>query len=112
MADGLSGITSGMDWGALIESTIEKARKPAAQWEKQVDTLELKKEIYGNVSSAFYTLRNTLTTLKLETTFLKKQAELQSLTTGRDAASIMKATVKPEAAISQWNIDVKKIATT
>ena len=112
MADGLSGITSGMDWGALIEKSIEKARKPAAQWEKQVDTLELKKEIYGNVSSAFYTLRNTLTTLKLETTFLKKQAELQSLTTGRDAASIMKATVKPEAAISQWNIDVKKIATT
>lgn len=112
MADGISGITSGMDWGALIESTIEKARKPAVQWEKQVDTLELKKEIYGNVSSAFFSLRGTLTTLKLETTFLKKQAELQSLTTGRDAASIMKVTVKPEAVISQWNIDVKKIATT
>ena len=112
MADGISGITSGMDWGALVEAEIKKARKPAEQWEKQIDTLELKKEAYGKVSSAFFALRSTLSTLKLETTYLKKDAELQSLTTGREAASIMKVTAKPEAAISQWTIDVKKIATT
>ena len=112
MPEGLSGITSGMDWGALVEAEIKKARKPAEQWEKQIDTLELKKEVYGKVSSAFFALRGTLTTLKLESTYMKKDAELQSLTTGREAASIMKVTAKPEAAISQWTIDVKKIATT
>ena len=46
MADGLSGIASSMDWGALVEAEIKKARKPAEQWEKQIDTLELKKEVY------------------------------------------------------------------
>ena len=66
MPEGLSGITSGMDWGALVEAEIKKARKPAEQWEKQIDTLELKKEVYGKVSSAFFALRGTLTTLKLE----------------------------------------------
>ena len=111
MASGLSGITSGMDWGALIEETIKKARKPAEQWEKQVELLNLKKEIYGKISSNFFELRSGLTQLKLESTYLSKQAEVTATDAGKNAASILKVTTKPESPLSNWRINVLETAT-
>ncbi len=109
----VTGISSGIDWGSIIDKTIEAAKKPATQWQNKIDTLEVKKTLYQQLSSEFYKLRNTLTPLKLESTYLAKTAEFAVRTpAGADPASIVKATVKTDAAISSWDLDIQQIART
>lgn len=107
----IAGVSSGIAWDEIINKTLEKAAKPAQQWQNQIDKLEVKKTLYQDLSSEFQKLRNTLTKLRLESTYKTKMAEFSVQTPpGKDAASIIKATVKPDAVIASWDIDVKQIA--
>lgn len=114
MADSLfqvTGISSGIDWGAIIDKTIEASKKPATQWQKKIDTLEIKKTLYQELSSEFFKLRNTLTPLKLDSTYLNKKAEYYVHSpVGADAAGIVQATPNANAEIAKWELDVKQIA--
>lgn len=114
MSDSLfqvTGVASGIGWDEIIEKTITAAKKPATIWQNKIDTLEYKRTLYQEISSSLFKLRNTLTPLKLESTYKKKAAEFAVRSpVGGDAASILKATVKPEAEIAQWNINVKQLA--
>jgi|GEM_PF-757366 len=107
----VTGVSSGIDWGSIIDQTIEAAKKPATQWQTKIDSLEIKKTLYQQLSGEYYALRNTLTSLKLESTYLAKTAEfvVQS-PAGADASGIVKATVKTNAAIASWDLDVQQIA--
>ena len=109
----ITGVSSGIDWGAIIEKSIEAAKKPATKWQSKIDTLEVKKTLYQQLSSEFYKLRNTLTPLKLESTYLAKAAEFSVYSpAGADASSIVKATPKTSAAIAAWDLDIQQIAKT
>jgi flagellar capping protein FliD len=107
----VTGIASGISWDEIISKTIEAASEPATQWQKKIDTLEYKKSLYEELSSAFFKLRNTLTSLRLTSTYKSKVAEFSvSNPPGGNADAIVKATVSTDAEISQWKITVDQIA--
>ncbi|MDR0615647.1 MAG: flagellar hook protein, partial [Synergistaceae bacterium] len=119
----VTGIASGISWDEIIAKTLEAARKPEAQWQTKIDTLEYKKSLYQELSSSLYKLRNTLTTLRLTSIYKSKTAEFAVRNAGQavsstpgvvkasNAADIIKATVSADAEFANWKIDVQQLAT-
>ncbi len=107
----IPGISSSIDWGAMADKLLENARKPEEVWIAERDTLELKIGLFNEFSGSLKTLRTSLTSLKLESTFRAKLAEFSSLS-GGDAAGIVSAVVDADAAISQHEIEVIQKALT
>lgn len=109
----ITGVASGIGWDEIIDEMIKSAGKPKEQWQSRIDTLELKKSLYQEVQSSVYTMRSTMTTLKLPSAYKKKTAEFtikSSASNTQDANGIVKATVNANAEIAQWDIDVKQLA--
>ncbi len=108
----LAGVSSGIAWDEIINKTLEKAKKPAEQWQSQIDKLEVKKYLYQDLSSQFNKLRNSLTSLRLEKAYKSKMGEFTvHQPVGGNADSIVKATVQQSAEYSSWEIEVKQTAT-
>lgn len=107
----MPGVASGMDWGSMLDKVMEKARKPEEVWLEQKDTLELKIDLYKELSASIKQARTALTPLKLESTYLNKQAEMVVLSGGSSSDAIVKATVKSTAAICRHEIEVIQKAT-
>ncbi len=105
-----TGVGSQIDWGTMLDKIMENARKPEKIWEEQKDKLELKKGLYEELSASMKQLRSSITSLKLASTYNKKQAELVSLEAGKSADSILTATADTSAAINQWTLKVNQIA--
>lgn len=102
----IPGISSGLDWGDMIDTIMEKARVPITIWEAQQDTLRLKVGLYEEFSSVLKTARNTLTVLKQPSTFKMKQAEVVSHTSGVSESAILTATATTDAYLGKWDIEV------
>jgi flagellar hook-associated protein 2 len=60
-----TGVTSGIEWGDMIDTIMEAARKPVETWEAEQDTLELKVGLYEEFSAVLKSVRSTFTSLKL-----------------------------------------------
>ena len=109
----ITGVASGIGWDEIIDKMMTAGRKPAEQWQSKIDTLEYKRSLYQEVTSSIYSLRSTMTSLKLPSAYKKKTAEwVVRSPVGADPASIAKATVNANAEIASWDINVKQLATT
>jgi flagellar capping protein FliD len=107
----ITGVASGIGWDEIINKMLEQARKPEVQWQSKIDTLSYKKTLYQQLSSQFFTMRNSLTKLKLTSTYKSKIAEFTVASpAGANADSIVKATPTADAEIAQWKIEVKQTA--
>lgn len=108
----ISGVASGIGWDEIIDKLISVGRKPAEQWQSKIDTLEFKRSLYQEVTSSIYSLRSTMTSLKLPSAYKKKTAEwVVRSPVGTDASNVVNATVNANAEIASWNINVKQLAT-
>ncbi len=105
----IPGISSQIDWGAMADKLLEKARKPIEQWTAQQDTLELKIGLFNEFSANLKSLRSSVTPLKLESIFKAKAAEFTVLS-GVNANSVVTATVDASAAIARHEIVVSQKA--
>ena len=105
----IPGISSQIDWGAMADKLLEKARKPIEQWTAQQDTLELKIGLFEEFSAGLKSLRTAVTPLKLESVFKAKTAEFTGLS-GVEASSVVTATVDASAAIARHEIEVTQKA--
>ena len=108
----ITGAASGIAWDEIITKTLDQARKPATIWQNKIDTLEYKRTLYQELSSNFFKLRSSITSLRRESTYKKKAAEfVVREPAGGDAANVVKATVNANAEISRWTIKVDQLAT-
>ncbi len=102
----VTGLTSGIDWGQMIDKMMEAARKPEELWQAEKDTLELKVGLYNEFSAYLKTLRSSISPLKLSGTFTAKEAELTPLSPTTDPSSVLAITATPEAEINRYEIEV------
>jgi flagellar hook-associated protein 2 len=107
----VTGLTSGIDWGQMIDKMMEAARKPEELWQAEKDKLELKVGLYNEFSAYLKALRSSISPLKLSSTFTAKQAELSSLSSTTDPSSVLAITATPEAEINSYEIEVLQKAT-
>ncbi|GHV53797.1 hypothetical protein FACS1894216_12480 [Synergistales bacterium] len=107
----VTGVASGIGWDEIINKMLTQARKPEVQWQSKIDTLSYKKTLYQQLSSQFFTMRSTLTKLKLTSTYKSKVAEFTIASPpGASSDSIVKATPTADAEIAQWKIKVEQTA--
>ena len=106
----IAGVSSGISWDEVIKKSLTAAGKPITTWQNQIDKLEVKKTLYQEISSEFFKLRNTLTKMKLQSTYNAKTPEFVVRTTGKEAKNIVNATVKSNAEIASWDINVTQTA--
>lgn len=101
----IPGISSSIDWGAMVDKMLDNARKPQEPLIAKQDTLELKIGLLNEFSASMKGVRNTLSSLKLESTFKAKMAEF-SVISGVNAESVVRAEVSPDAVVSRREIEV------
>jgi flagellar capping protein FliD len=107
----VTGVSSGIAWDEIINKILEKAKKPAEQWQKQIDTLEVKKTLYQELQSEFNKLRNTMTKLRLANAYNAKKAEYTSFSdNGVKPESIVTAKLSADTELTWWDLEVKEIA--
>ncbi|MCF7935220.1 MAG: flagellar filament capping protein FliD [Synergistales bacterium] len=107
----MPGISSGIQWGDMIDEIMNAARAPKEQWEDEKEELQLEKSLFQEFDQSLDNLRSTLSTLKREGTYNTKQAEFTTLSpAGTDSNAIMTAEAEPGAAIGQWDIQVNQEA--
>jgi len=101
----IPGISSSIDWGSMADKLLENARKSQEPLIEKQDTLELKIGLFNEFSASMKSVRNTLSPLKLASTFNAKTAEF-SVLSGVNAESVVTATVSADAAVSRHEIEV------
>lgn len=107
----ISGLSSGIDWGGIIDKLIENRRQPETAWKKEQQKLEDKENLYNELAVYFNTLKDSLSSLRLESTFLKKEAAVTP--TGSSAGSthpVLTAEASPLAEIGRSQIEVVSLA--
>lgn len=111
----MTGLSSGMDWGAMIDKQMAKARTVQTKWEDQIQTLEDKIYLYNEFSANLKSLRSALTSMKLQSSYTAKQAEYSVLAAPSGssvlppAQSILTAEVTADASIGRWDIEVTNV---
>ena len=109
----ISGISSGIDWDGMYDTVLENAREVEEPWNNEIDTLELKIDLYDELIEKMKTVRTAADTLKLETTYLEKIAEFSVLSSGTsDSTGILTADVLTTASLASHEIEVIQKATT
>ncbi|WP_286934769.1 MULTISPECIES: flagellar filament capping protein FliD [Aminobacterium] len=107
----MPGVATGIDWGAMLDKVMEKAKKPEEVWLRQKDTLELKIGLYKELAASIKQASTALSPLKLESTYSSKQAEFIVLSGGANSNAIVTAEVSSKAAISRHEIEILQKAT-
>ncbi|MDR1134024.1 MAG: flagellar filament capping protein FliD, partial [Synergistaceae bacterium] len=107
----ITGVSSGIGWDEIISKIVENGKKPATQWQNQIDTLEVKKTLYQDLQSQFNALRNTLTKLRLSSAYNTKKAEYTSYSSNNvDPSKIVSAKINSSAELGWWDVEVKNLA--
>ena len=109
---GVSGVSSGIPWDDLIGRMLERSKRPAAQWQRQIDTLEVQKTLYQEMQSNFNKLRNMLTPLRLANAYNAKTVEYTNFSSNESLKpeNIVTAKVGAEAELTWWDIEVITLA--
>jgi flagellar hook-associated protein 2 len=103
----ISGITSGIDWGEIIDQMISNRRTVQVQWLETKETINSRSYLYSELVAGLGGLKSSLDPLVLESTFLGKTADVTPLS-GVEAP--LSVTVSPEASIASLDIDVSSVA--
>ncbi len=108
-----TGVSSGIDWGSMVDAVVEAKREQYAPLEDEKEILELKIGLLEEMSANFKTVQSALTTLTLASTYEKKTAEFTVYSpSGMDASNIITATPTTDAALQNWDIEIEQLATT
>jgi len=103
----ISGLSSGIDWGEIIDKMIASKRTIQAQWLETQDTINSRSYLYSELIAGMGGLRSSLDPLALESTFLNKAAEVSSFSGTEAPVSV---TVRPEAGIAVFDMEVTSVA--
>lgn len=100
----ISGLASGMDIDSIVKQLMTAARQPVNKLYQEKTLLQWKKDDYRAMNTQLSRLRDALSRLRLQSTFLARKA-----VSSNEAAVV--ATATNNAATSTYSINVEKIAT-
>lgn len=103
----ITGISSGIDWGSIIDTMMESKRAVETQWYEEQEKLDTKALLYEELAANLSRLQGSLDPLKRESTFLSKSV---AVTPTAGTAEPVTVTASPEAEIARFNIDVISVA--
>lgn len=103
----ITGISSGIDWGSIIDTMMENKRAVQVQWLEEQDKLETRALMYQELVTNLSNLQSSLDPLKRESTFLGKSAEVTPMGT---AVFPLSVTATPEAEINRYDVEVLSVA--
>ena len=107
----MPGVASGIDWGTMADTILAKARKVEEPWTEEKDTLEIKIDLYTELTTLMKTMRTAIDPLRLESTFKAKAAEFAVLSSGTsDSKGILTADVLTTASLASHEIQVTQKA--
>ncbi len=104
MATRISGLASGMDIDSLVKKMVSAQQTKINQDKQKVQILEWKQEAYREINLKLLTLRNTVSDLKLPSTFTGK-------TTTSSDETVIKATATSEADNGTYIVKVNSLYT-
>lgn len=97
------GLASGTDWNTVISKLVEIERRPLDNLIRQRDKVAFNRSVMSLVSERLRKFNTTLSSMRLESTYLSRKAE--STDTSR-----ISATAQPRAAKGTFNIEVQRLA--
>jgi len=103
----ITGVSSGIDWGKIIDEQINSRRAIESQWKEEQQKLEDKEALYKELETYFKDLKSSLDLLTMESTFLNKKAEISVLSGSEDFLSVEAA---PDASVDRYEVEVLQIA--
>jgi len=103
----ITGVSSGIDWGKIIDEQINSRRAIESQWKEEQQKLEDKEVLYKELETYFKDLGSSLDPLTMESTFLNKKAELSVLSGSEDFISVE---VTPDASVDRYEVEVLQVA--
>jgi len=103
----VTGISSGIDWGSIIDELINKERTIETQWQSEQQKLEDKEYLYEELATYFKDLKSSLDPLTRESTFLNKTAEVNVVSGSENFISVE---TDSNAAIDRYEIEVLQVA--
>ncbi len=107
----MPGVASGIDWGTMADTVLAKARKVEEPWTEEKDTLEVKINLYTELTTLMKTMRTAIDPLRLESTFKAKAAEFAVLSSGTsDSKGILTADVLTTASLASHEIQITQKA--
>ncbi|MCR4397986.1 MAG: flagellar filament capping protein FliD [Firmicutes bacterium] len=99
----LSGVTSGLDWEALIEKLMAVDRKPLLELETRQKTNEEKKNAWKDINTRLYNLQTKAQSLKSRETFYSKRAECSD-------TQVLTATATSAVPVGAYTVEVVQLA--
>ncbi|MCD6182687.1 MAG: flagellar filament capping protein FliD [Thermovirga sp.] len=103
----ITGVSSGIDWGKIIDEQINSRRAIESQWKEEQQKLEDKEVLYKELETYFKDLKSSLDPLTMESTFLNKKAEISVLSGSEDFLSVEAA---PDASVDRYEVEVLQVA--
>lgn len=97
------GLASGTDWNSVIQQLVALERKPLDNLVKQRDTVQFNRDVMTKVSDRLRTFNNTLSTMRLETTYVARKAESTN-------SSRVGATAEAGAPKGTYSVAVQRLA--
>jgi len=103
----ITGLSSGIDWGKIIDEQINSRRAIESQWKEEQQKIEDKEALYKELETYFKDLKSSLDPLTMESTFLNKKAEISVLSGPEDFLSV---DVTPDASVDRYEVEVLQVA--
>lgn len=103
----VTGLYSGIDWGGLLDETINSKRAVEADWYAEQEEIDMQVLLYQELDVDISSLRSSLDPLKRESTFLAKSADITSLSGSENAFTF---TAKPDAEIAKYDLETLSVA--
>ena len=83
----VSGLISGMDTDAIVEAYMTSAKAPINRLNQQIDELNYEKTTYNNFITMITDVKNSMLSLKMESTFIKSKVTTSSVETVASATA-------------------------
>mgnify|MGYP000657400941 CR=1 FL=1 len=100
----VGGLMSGLNTADIISKLMSIERQPLDRLQEKYDQLTYKKDLYQELYTKLFSFQDTLRSLRLQGTFLKKDV------TSSDE-SVLTATATPDAAEGTYKVKVDSLAT-
>lgn len=97
------GLASGTDWNSVISQLVAVERKPLDNLIQQRTTVQFNRNVMNQASDRLRTFNNTLSTMRLETTYVARKAESTN-------SSRVSATAEAGAPKGTYNVAVQRLA--
>ncbi len=106
-----TGASSGIDWGAMVDTLVNQKREQYAPLTKQKEILNLKIGLFKEMSGSFKKVQKSVESLTMPSLYKAKTADIAVYSPpGLEPGAILTATPTTEAALQNWDIDVLQLA--